>query len=516
MLFICMQMNGYAQPIVVNGIQEQTARERQLLGQWSLNHSFSVRPLKASPNLPISDSFFTWYDPKPLVTKNGSLPITIHPLKLETVFNSTRPYGWNNGSMIQAKGLGSRLSTGLHYSNGPFEFNLQPEWVMSTNNNYSRTTLYGMPTQGTYSRIFAGQSFANLNLGKIKMGYSNQNLWWGPGQFSALLISNNAPGFGHLHFSSREPIHTKPFDIEWQLIGGGLSQDSTLNAENYSQQKGIYTSRWRYVNAMVISLHPNFMKGLYLGFTRSLQVYDNWFQNKEVGTFERYLPMVAQFFKKKINTQADAPLANDGRDQLASIFMRFIMPKSHFEFYFEYGYNDFKDNLRDLVLDAQHSSAYIVGFKKIIPKQKDHYLSISGEITQMAQPPDFVVRDAGNWYVHGTVKQGMTHMNQLLGAGSGLGNNVQTIQVESVNKMNRLGFKIQRIQNDPRKQTLDVRNLWIVPIQWTDITYGPVFHHQWKKIAASGEMQFVHSKNYGWSNQKKFNLFTALNLTYSW
>jgi hypothetical protein len=515
-LVVCSQMTSHGQTIVVNGIQENTAREWQLLEKWNSNHSFAVRPIKVNPDQSKTDSNFHWFDLKPIVWQSKATSFGLHPLKLESNFNSTRPYGWNNGSMLQSRGPGTRLSMGLHYASGPFEVNVQPEWVYAANSNYTTTTLYGMPNDGPYHRIFAGQSYANLNLGKIKLGYSNQNLWWGPGQFSALLMSNNAPGFGHFHFSSREPIHTKLFDLEWQLIGGGLSQDSTINAENHAQQKGIYTPQWRYVNAMVISIHPNFLKGLHLGFTRSLQVYQTWFQNKDISMFEKYMPMLSQFFKKKIYTQANAPLFDDGKDQLASVFIRFVMPRSHFEFYFEYGYNDFKTNVRDLAIDAQHSSAYIVGFKKVIPKNNDRYFSISGEITQMAQPPDFVVRNAGNWYVHNTVKQGMTHMNQLLGAGSGLGNNVQTLQLESVKGQNRLGFKIQRIQNDPRKQTLGVRNIWIVPIQWTDFTYGPIFHHQWKKISATGEMQMVHSKNYGWTPQTKFNLFTALSLAYRW
>lgn len=271
------------------------------------------------------------------------------------------------------------------------------------------------------------------------------------------------------------------------------------------------------MNAMIISLQPKFINGLYLGFTRSIMTYSKpWFKRSDITGFEKYLPVIAQFFKGKINTQNDILDFNDGKDQLASVFMRFVMPKSHFEFYFEYGYNDFRDNLRDLSLDAQHSSAYIVGFKKIFNLKQAKYLSLTGEITQMAQSPNFVVREGGNWYIHYFLKQGYTHLNQILGAGSGLGNNVQTIQLESVTGQNRLGFKIQRIQNDPRKQTLDVRNIWIVPIQWTDITYGPIFHHQWKKISASGEMQMVHSKNYGWTPQRKFNLFTALSLAYRW
>jgi hypothetical protein len=493
LLFVSFLSKTYSQSIVFQSTQRNRIRENFLLG-------FDEK-----------DIFQSLY-----VFDTAKIFFNVSPFYVDVYNNSSRPFGWNNGSFISAKGLQTRVTTGISYQKDFFEGSLQPEFIHAVNPSYTTSALYGDTATRSYSKIFAGQSYAQLNLGKIALGYSNRNLWWGPGQFSSLIFSHNAPGFGHLYFSSRKPVNLKIIDLEWQLIGGGLDQDSSLPTENRSLKWGPYTSQWRYMNALTITLSPKFIPGLSLGFTRTLQVYKSSLKDDSKNVFEKYTPVVAAFFKKKINTQADAPGADDGRDQLASIYMRFVMPKSHFEFYFEYGYNDFKDNMRDLVLDAQHSSAYIVGFKKLFPQEEDQYLSLSGEITQMAQPPDFVVRDAGNWYVHGTVKQGMTHMNQLLGAGSGLGNNVQTLQLESVKGQNRLGFKVQRIQNDPRKQTLGVRNIWIVPIQWTDITYGPIFHHQWKKISVTGEIQMVHSKNYGWTNQKKFNLFTALSLAYRW
>jgi hypothetical protein len=481
-------------------------RERQLLGKWEQNHSFFIRPIQLNPKNITADSFFQVIGGPKRINNKWAQSFSFHPLKNESLFNSDRPYGWNNGTMLQSRGLNTRTSIGANFRKGIFEINFQPEWVFANNAQYDTTRLYGMSTGRKYSKYFAGQSYANINLAKFKIGYSNQNLWWGPGQFSSLLMSNNAPGFGHFHFTSKEPVHTSLIDLEWQLIGGLVKHDSLLSAENQSLKKGFYTVKKRYLNAVVLSLKPNFIKGLQLGFVRSLLVYDTWFKNKSV---------VAQFFKGKIYTQADAVDKNDGKDQTASVFMRLVMPKSHFEFYFEYGYNDFKANLRDLAIDAQHSSAYIVGFKKVFNAHENRYKVLSGELTQVAQSPNFVVRDGADWYTH-YVLDGLTNMNQIMGAGSGLGNNVQTLQFESVSGSGRLGFKFQRIQNDPRKRTLDVNNIWIVPLQWTDITYGPVFYHCWKKIDIAGELQFVHSKNYGWSAQRKFNLFTALTLSYKW
>ena len=436
-------------------------------------------------------------------------------LSFEYVNNTSRPFGWGNGSMIVAKGGQSRISSGLLYKTKIVEISLQPEWVRASNKPYKTTATYGFNTNKIYNKFFMGQSYAQLNFGPLATGFSNENLWWGPGQTNALIFSNNAPGFGHLHFSTRRPIRTPVFDFEWQFIAGGLDQDSLLNAEILYQKPGKYDSKWRYMNGMILTLQPKIIPGLYIGFSRVMQFYSPTLKNK-TPFFERYLPSLTEFFKKKINTQADALNQDDSRDQQATVFLRMIFPKEKFEFYFEYGLNDFKDNTRDLVQDAQHAGAYIVGFKKIVDQRNKKYISIAGELVQMAQSPDYLVRNAGNWYEHSRMVQGFTHMNQILGAGSGMGNNVQMIHIEQVVRANRLGFKLQRIQNDPRQLVATVATQWLSPIKWTDFSVGPTFSFHKDNISIQGEAQFVNSKNYGWSKGRLSNLYSSLNLIYHW
>ncbi|WP_163277304.1 capsule assembly Wzi family protein, partial [Enterobacter hormaechei] len=76
-------------------------------------------------------------------------------------------------------------------------------------------------------RIRAGQSSFRLNYKVLSVGISSENLWWGPGIYNSLLMSNNAPGFWHLTFNSRKPLKTPIGDFEWQLIGGKLVEDTS-------------------------------------------------------------------------------------------------------------------------------------------------------------------------------------------------------------------------------------------------------------------------------------------------
>jgi hypothetical protein len=496
------------------GMQRLNLREAQLVGTSSNASSMTNGLLslsKVDSALQNSLIFHKKNINQDLLPGN----LYFYNLSLEYINNTSRPFGWGNGSMIAAKGGQSRISSGLFYKTKLFEVNLQPEWVRAANKPYKTTAIYGFNTNKIYNKFFMGQSYAQLNMGPLATGFSNENLWWGPGQSSALIFSNNAPGFGHLHFSTRRPIRTPVFDLEWQFIAGGLDQDSLLNTEIRFQKPGQFDSKWRYMNGMILSLQPKIIPGLYIGFSRVMQFYSPTLKNK-TSFFERYLPSVTEFFKKKINTQADALNQDDSRDQQATVFMRMVFPKEKFEFYFEYGLNDFKDNTRDLVQDAQHAGAYIVGFKKMVDKGDKKFISIAGELVQMAQSPVYLVRNAGNWYEHGRMVQGFTHMNQILGAGSGMGNNVQMVHIEKVEKENRLGFKFQRIQNDPRQLSATVATQWLSPIKWTDFSLGPTFSIHKSKFSIQGEAQFVNSKNYGWSKERLSNFYSSLNFIYHW
>jgi hypothetical protein len=511
---LLVSMSGqfvHAQNLQVFSEDDVLARELQLKGDFSDTYSFTIRPLKRDIS---HDSLMQYSIPRKL--KQDFLPgkLSLQPLRTDVQFNSDRPFGWNNGSMIAARGLQYRVSTGLFFNSKILEVNLQPEYVNASNLDYKRSNQYGNATSGPYKRIFLGQSYAQVKVWNVGLGFSNENIWWGPGQNNALIFSNNAPGFGHLHFSTTKPIKTPVASFEFQVIAGGLDQDTTINSESFRQQPAPYTRKWRYVNGIVFSIQPKFIPGLHVGFTRAFQFYGNNIDTTSSPFLEKYLPAVNAFFKKKINTQADAPGEDDQRDQVASLFMRFLMPKNHFEFYVEYGFNDFKANTRDLIQDVQHSSAYLAGFKKVFTVSKEKYYTISGEIVQMAQSTNYVVRNAGNWYTSGAIKQGFTHMNQILGAGSGLGNNVQSLAVDRVDGLNRLGLKVQRIQNDPRAQLASVNQLWLSPIAWNDFVWGPTAQWTREKLLVRGELQFVHSKNYAWMREKKFNLFSSINLIY--
>ncbi len=486
LFFLAVLSNAQTVPVGQWG-GDELLRVKQLTGQLDAAQSLTARP------------FF-----------NAALPDTlaILPASIAVKFNSHHPYGWNDAGMIMAKGLQTAVSAGVYAKAGPISVQLMPEFYYAANPAYATTAGYGSNSGKSFQKFYPGQSSIRLHLGPVSVGASTENLWWGPGQFSSIMMSNNAPGFQHLSFNTTRPLKTPIGSFEWQLIVGKLNEDTSAAFENAYMKPFNPRNNWRYLNGIVLTYQPKFLPNFFLGVTRSEHLYESDL-NRKSGFIKKYLPV---FVGSSPSANADASsVPSDGS---FSFFGRWILPKHRAEFYLEYGYNDFKQNLRDFSVNANHSSAYIAGFKKIVGLKNNQLLDISGEITQMAQTTGYVVRNAGNWYVHGGVSQGFTHQNQILGAGSGFGNNVQTLQLKKIHGQQQIGIKLQRIQQDPKGFGGSVNSLGMREFQWNDLSLGFLGQQKFKHFLLSGELQFVNSKNYGWEKGNQFNLYSYIRCSY--
>ena len=516
LFFVAFVSRAQSLPIGQVGTEDML-RALQLEGKIDESYSFTARPFIYQKNLDRKDlwNLIDSTHKIKLAEKhfaNDRVSIGLMPAIFSSKFNSHHPYGWNDQGMIKAKGLETAFTAGVYAKIGPLSIQLQPEFVSVANNAYDITAGYGSNSGKSFSKLYAGQSAVRLNLGAVSIAASTENLWWGPGQFSSLLMSNNAPGFEHLSLHTNRPLKTPIGSFEFQLVGGKFEEDSSAaNENNFMRPINSAKKEWRYFNGMVLTFQPKGMKGFFLGLIRQDHIYNSEVANRGTSFFKKWLPVLAW---NSATDNADPTLNSANSDGYVSLFTRWILPKHQAEFYVEYGYNDFKQNLRDFSTNPNHSSAFIAGFKKVVTLQNNELLDVSGEITQMAQTTSYIVRSAGNWYVHGLVTQGLTNQNKILGAGSGEGNNVQTIQVKKINGFNYLGIKFQRIQEDPKGLAGGRDLIGMREIQWNDLSLGLLGQKRWGKFLLNGEMQFVSSKNYGWEKGDRFNLYALLNCVY--
>lgn len=496
-------------PVGFMDIDEQV-RNLQLLEKIPSNHSLTIRPFNANASLSYT-KLLNLIDTN--IKYNGVLYQDKHsfigllPINFLQKFNSDHPYGWNDGAMSYSKGYQFQVSGGVYASWNNFKIQLRPEYVNTANGNYSTNASWGQVTQNV-KKILPGQSSIRFDLGGISLSASTQNLWWGPGIYNSMLMSNNAPGFFHYSIGTNRPLKSFMGNFQFQIVAATLKSDTSQGYENAGLKKRPYLNNERYFNGLVISYQPAFMKNVSFGITRTFQNYAN---NNIIQFVPKYLPVIGSFFGSAYNDTIN-------RDQLIAFNTRWVFPKNHAEVYFEFGYNDAKDNFRDLWVDMSHSSGYIFGFKKLSYLNSIDYLDFGTEVTRMAQTPSYLMRNAGNFYEHGRVTEGYTNNNQTMGAGSGFGNNMQTVNISWNRAWSKFGFIFNHISQNPTQiVTYNIANLGLRTTQWDDYSFGLQTKYRYRNILFSANIEYVNSKNYLWQDKNNVtNIYAFLNTIFLW
>lgn len=493
---------------------EEFYRREQLLGNVDQNLSFVIRPLTSQSLKEYGDIYRPdlrkILDYSSLIQSGvNHLKIQLLPVEMVQQYNSHHPEYFNDGAMIPARGLQSYVSIGIYAEYGPLQIQFKPEFIYAENTDFMGFQhyygLYGYnpryyfrPTSSidfperfgekSFNKFYWGQSSVKLTFKDISFGLSTENLWWGPGMRNTLLMTNAAPGFTHLTLNTAKPIKTKIGSFEGQIISG------RLEASGYTEN---LPDDWRYINAMIISYQPKWVPGFFIGAIRSFQIY-----NEDIGNgISDYLPIFSTLVKKRAGGGNDESGLNDEdrkrRDQLISIFMRWLWQESHAEIYFEYGRNDYSWDIRDLTLQLPHSSAYMLGFTKLIPlaSQTQKAISINFELTQLEAGAITINRNAGSWYQHGQVVHGYTHEGQLLGASIGPGSNLQTLSISWVNSLKTVGLQIERYVHN---NDFWYHNIKDVRMNWVDISAAVNSNWDYKNFIMSIQLKFVKSMNYQW------------------
>jgi len=512
-LLLIWGFGASAQIIPLGGIRtEEATRDLQLLGNIPSNYSFNNRPFVCSNSIQ-QDSLYRWIDPdffdkvgnKDKIINKRWIKVTLLPIETILQYNSVSPYGYNNGAFIKAKGFQQLTRAGFFLQAGPLQIQIAPEIITAQNNNYQTTLNYGNTTTTSYKKIYPGQSSVSLNLNAVSIGIASANKWYGPGINNALLMSNNAPGFARAFIGTNRPLVTPIGTFEWTLSSGWLTEDSTLQFENYALKPTSKLNRHMYYNGIVLSYQPKWLTGLHIGISRayveSESILNSSVYNKS-SFVDKYLPVFSVLEKRSILTTED----QKGRDQQASLFMRWILPKNNFEFYAEYGWNDHSVDIRDLLMGPGHSATYLVGIKKIIPiPTKKAYFNVDLEYMRGQQLAEAIVRDAYIWNVHGNM-QTFTNDNQLLGSAVGSGSNSIKINTSYNRGWNRIIFSVEKIQNNPQYYSVN---------PWIDMVYGTGADYRIHKLVISLVAKAVVQKNYGWEAENNItNIFTSLGFKY--
>jgi hypothetical protein len=204
--------------------------------------------------------------------------IQLLPINFLQKYNSHHPYGWNDGPLSFSKGYQFVGSGGVYMRFRNIHLTLRPEFFKTASEPYESNSSWGQRTPAL-SKLTLGQSSLRVDFGPLSVGVSTQNLWLGPGQYSSLLMSNNAQGFNHFSIGTNRPLKSPLGSFEFNIIGANLTsnpkqgfENSNLPFYNYSLKVGP-VKKDRYLNILSISYSPIFLKNLFLGVNRSFQLY---------------------------------------------------------------------------------------------------------------------------------------------------------------------------------------------------------------------------------------------------
>ncbi len=442
-------------------------RRAQLMGRVDSSASFMIRPVHPQRALKRgatwdrdtilypSDTntygkYTHWAD------KKNQYRIELLPVYIHVRNNAHHPYGWADGSMVPSKGTQRYVSGGVFVRAKWLEAQFRPEVVKAQNlpfqNPPFRSRSIDFPErmgQGEYQETFAGQSYVKVNVGPITAGYSTENIWWGAGQKNAIIMSNNAPGFGHYTVNTNRPVKTRFGLVEAQMVGGKLRHSGFKYPLRYNGNwppiagdvvvDSAAPKFHSYFNGMTAVFQPKLLPGLSLGVTRIVQV------SGEPSSAKDYIRILGL----KANGEQTGGGGGLNRNQLVSLSFRYFFPKSHAELYGEMGREDWAWDFEDLMTRPLATTAWMAGFRKLQPMPgKDKWLQIMAEVTQIQAPMDNFMQPSSlvgySFYMHGN-GVGWTNRGQVLGAGIGPGSNMYTAGLTYLDGFKTYGLQLERV-----------------------------------------------------------------------
>lgn len=385
------------------------------------------------------------------------------PLVLGTTFNSAYPYGANDGPLWAGRGLTVSATGSVTGYLGAISFAIAPMAFSAANRSFdllpngftgplafnhgTYATLVDLPQRfgdKAYSRVDPGNSYVRIDTRFVTVGASTANEWIGPATEYPFLLGNNAAGFPHIFLGTGSPLNVGIGRIHARAMWGRLGQSAyspVTGGEHYIT--GIESGTVRLMAAAEGVFVPRGVPGLEIGIGRFFHV--PYRMGDPTASFWKKPFRV--FFLKNEFAQGDTA----GRDnQLASLFFRWVFPKSGFEVYGERGYEDQFYDFREFITNLDHDREYMLGFQKTLRRRAASFDILKAEVINYQTSTLLLTRAAeGAVYIHGTLSQGHTNLGQLLGAYPGVGAAAaSTFSWTRYSPARRTTFSFRRILRD--------------------------------------------------------------------
>lgn len=344
------------------------------------------------------------------------------PPQLSVWVNSARARDDQDGAVWQGRGATAAVTGGLVYERGFFDMAIRP--LMYGTQNLAFTPYPGMSLgDGDFRHPFAhtapfidlpyrfgpdalasispGESWARVSWNRVSAGFTAASQSWGPAVRYNLLMGVEAAGYPRAFVDAREvPIGIGHVTLHWSL--------GRLESSGYSQLPP--GERSRVAPAAVASLTLRGLPGVEVGGGRVF--HERW--TSEALSASTILRPFSELLKDRA---AERTIAGN---QVAAAFARVAPPGSGVEVYTEFYREDHNANLRDLVGEPDHLSAYVLGFRRAWRSARAVRAitleTANGRISHLQR-----VRSEPPPYLHHLVFEGHTYLGQALGSSAVFG-----------------------------------------------------------------------------------------------
>lgn len=355
------------------------------------------------------------------------------------IANTSYPWGANDGAVWAGKGLTSFAQLGAAARWRMFSLRIAPVAFRAENTAFplmdngqtgdlayadgqfpfeiDRPQKFGAQP---YTRIELGESEARVDVAGVAAGASTASQWWGPTTIFPYILSNNAGGFPHIFLGTSKPANVGIGTVHTRLVYGQLTQTrySSVRGDDYFKTY-LSPGKVRFMAGLIGVIQVRGIPGFEVGGARFFHATTD---SSGFALGDLKLPL-QNFLKNRLKAEGDTVFGDDRslqQNQLASIFFRWAPPETGAEVYGEYGREDFSADIRDFLLEPDHSGTLNIGFRKAWQKGRN-ITAARGEIFTYQAPAGTRTRGEGLIYLHQPLAQGHTFRGQMLGANVGPG-----------------------------------------------------------------------------------------------
>jgi Capsule assembly protein Wzi len=374
--------------------------------------------------------------------------LEILPLDFRSYYNSGYADDRNDGALWQGRGLATELTGGARFRWKFLSAAFAPIVAWQENRSFFTPPMTS-PGYSPYANPFnngqidlplrfgpssfwtldPGQSYVRADIFNVGLGFSTENMWWGPGTRNSLLMTNSGPGFPHFFLGTSKPADIWIGWLEAQIVWGRLAQSDWFNVDS-SRSRRLFT-------AVMFNYEPRWIPGLFIGVTR---------------VFVDRIPAgglpASDYFGRLFEGVDFTNNTND--NQLASVYARWVFPSAQFEVYGEFARDDYNHDFEDYVEDPGDSSAYMFGLQKMLAFGGHWVRFVAEETNTLQKPVPDPLRPVPIFYTHFDELQGYTNGGQSLGAGIGPQSDSEFAAIDVFYGRGRVGIWAERVLRNDR------------------------------------------------------------------